>query len=175
MSVGDLDRNLRLCRIRMFGDIAQRFLRNAEEDERAFAIHDPFGGERRELRIDLDAGHALVVFGELSKRGNEAALVDDCRVETMGDAPEHDAEVLELTAECLRSRLLAVGAGAIVGGRPLLDVVLEEGDALQGVVMDLAGDVGALFFVRGNELLGVLAVEGEEPPLVDEQRGAQRG
>ena len=152
----------------MFGDIPQRFLRNAEQDERALAIHEPRGGERRELCIDPDAGHALVVFGELSQRGNETALVDDRRMQTMGDPPQHDAEVLELTAKRLGSRLFAVGAGAVIGSRPLLDVVLKEGDALEGIVMHLTRNIGALLFVGGNELLGVLAMQGEEPPLVDE-------
>lgn len=40
--------------------------------------------------------------------------------------------------------------------------------------MHFASDVGALLLVSRKELLGVFAVEGEEAPLVDEDRGTQR-
>jgi hypothetical protein len=90
----------------------------------------------------------------------------------MGDPSQHDAEVFELAPQGAGTCFLLVGNSAILGRRPLRHVVLKKRNALEGVVMHFASDVGAFLLVSREELLGVLAMEGEEAPLVDEDRGA---
>ena len=156
----------------MFGHVAQRFLRDAEEDEGTLAVDDSIRGERRKTGVNVESAYPFAVFGKLGKRRDEATLLDDRGVQPMSDPAQHDAEVFELAAQGAGTRLFPVGNSAILGSRPLRHIVLKERDALERVVMHFASDVGALLLVGRQELLGILAMEGEEAPLVDEDRGA---
>lgn len=166
----EFDRDFGAGCARVLRNVAECFLRDAVENERSVSFQYRFA-DRGQACGGVEAGHALGVLGELCEGREEASLVDDGGVEAVSDPAEHGAQVFEFLAD-------GVGLGLGVCGRvvveELADVVGEQGDALEGVVVDFAGHVGAFFFVGGDEFFGVLAVEGEEPALVDDERDAER-
>ena len=53
--------------------------------------------------------------------------------------------------------------------------MLDEHDALEGIVVNFTGHPGALGLLGAEQAVGVGAVHGQEAPLVHGKRGHQRG
>lgn len=106
------------------------------------------------------------------QRWNEAGVLDDRRVQMMRDLTEHDAKVAQFFTQRCDAVPLAILIERVLA-RPVVQLVLKEGYALQGVVMHLARDPCALVFLSGEQALGVFSVKGNDTALIENEGGTQ--
>ena len=121
---------------------------------------------RRHGDAHLETGGAAEFLGQGAEGAREAGLLDHRWMELVRRRAQHRAEVGELAGD--PADAMHHLGGAVLGG--LVQLVPDDGDALEGVVVQLAGHAGALLFLGGEDALGVGALQRDAAPLGDEQR-----
>ncbi len=128
------------------GHVVQRLLRHAEQAERRLFPDD--AGSGSDLQREFERAPAALPFALRPQRLGEAELVQDRRVQLVGQGVDVLAEAHEPLAKrshrlCLRS----VGSGELGAA----DLDRQHGDPLRQVVVQLAREQRALLLVGADQ------------------------
>ena len=100
-------------------------------------------------------------------------MLDDRWVQVMRDLSQHNAKVAQFFAQRCDALHCALLRDGLLAG-PVVQLVLKQGDALEGVVVHFARHPCAFVFLCGQQALGVLPVQGNDPALIEYEGGTER-